>query len=287
MCSLWLMISPLSGHFGTVGGCFLCLVLQQCPCTNTISDWIVHAATNSALSGIEYHIWHSVLMIEYPFWPSDRMQAITSRSPIFQQHLSVALASLEETLASLEETLRRLLFLYRSRDKLSAVKRLPLVPPAFLSIFSDVFLVRRMTLMNIGQYVAPLCETGTYWKKHQKNLQVLAVIGVLFPCCLASGSIAHLHLAAATPCQTAWAFKAQWSCQLHTTHQRPALNSCNFGGVPWFSKPRDPGVPSWVAMIMSHTIIHRWIGPRLHPNTNGNIHCLQEPLSKQLQLCKS
>lgn len=75
-----------------------------------------------------------VLIIEYGFWqnaininqqPHGGLQVVPSYSNIFLWRSQV--------LRKHEETLRRLLFLYRSRDKISAVKRLPLVPPAFLT----------------------------------------------------------------------------------------------------------------------------------------------------------
>ena len=95
-------------------------------------------------------------------------------------------------------------------------------------------LVWRMTSKEIGQHVAPLCEimrnqhrlkTPTNFKRSWRIIS------------LPSGSSAT----AAAPCQTAWAFKAQWSCQLHTNHQRPA--SLQFGGAMAFKSHRHPAVP--------------------------------------------
>ena len=97
-------------------------------------------------------------------------------------------------------------------------------PPCFLHfLWCEEWLLKK-----IWQHVAPLCK----YRHRLKTPTNSSGHGVLNPCCLIHQGLAQLHFAAATPCQAAWAFKAQWSCQLHTTHQRPVIWWSNGFQVP-------------------------------------------------------
>jgi hypothetical protein len=100
--------------------------------------------------------------------------------------------------------------------------------------------------------------------------------------------VARSSATAAAPCQTAWALKAQWSCQLHTNHQRPA--SLQFGGAMAFKSHRHPAVPICYNdnVTYNHTPL-KWptIATKQYNMEGSNGIAFKNHQEKQLQLCKS
>ena len=153
--------------------------------------------------------------------------------PILQQHLSVALASLEETWGNAEE----IALPVQESGQTQCSETTALVPPAFLTAFPG--------LKNDFKGNRATCGT-TMRNRHRLKHKFQAVMAYDFP-------VARSSPTAAAPCQTAWASRLSGAASCIPIIKD--LLRCNLV-EQWLSNPTDTLLFQYVTMIMSHTIIH-------------------------------
>ena len=225
------MIPPISGKFGTMGGAFW--------------FWSCNSATVPTIFAIEYFML--VLgCIDYRGWlltECNQHQSTTSwrapSRPILQQHLSVALASLEETWGNAEE----IALPVQESGQTQCSETTALGATCFPDCISwcEEWLQRKSG--NMWHHYAKLCEIGTDWK----HLQISSGHGVLFPCHqgLAQQQLPHAKLHG----------PSRLSGAASCIPIIKDLLRCNLV-EQWLSNPTDTLLFQYVTMIMSHTIIH-------------------------------